>query len=146
MRMLTSRLHILKENIIVSCSLLNISLLSSVSTSVPSATSPLLPLPQLLVPAIPTLHFQEVTFVDSISNGICPPAVEAGCSSLRFLSGPLSPLLLYPRCTALAGSHHPQIQPPSGPVTASSCALSYWSGTSRMKRPSLYPTWMHDFQ
>lgn len=144
MRMLTSRLHILKENIVVSCSLLNVFLLSSVSTSVPSAASPLLLLPQLLVPAIPTLCFQEVTFVDSISNGICPPAVEAGCSSLKFLSGPF----LLCCCTpgALAGSHHRQIQPPSVPVTESSCALSYWSGTSRMKRQSLYPTLMHDFQ
>lgn len=88
MRMLTSRLHILKENIVVSCSLLNAFLLPSVSTSVPSAASPLLPLPQLPVPAIPPLCFQEVTFVDSISNGTCPPAVEAGCSSLKLLSGP----------------------------------------------------------
>lgn len=87
MRMLASRLHILKENIVVSCSLLNGSLLSSLSTSVPSATSPLLPLPQLLVPAIPTLRFQAVTFVDSTRNGICPPVVKAGCSSLKSLSG-----------------------------------------------------------
>lgn len=87
MRMLTSCLHNLKENIVVSCSLLNVSL-SSLSTSIPSATSPLLPLPQLLVPAIPTLRFQEVTFVDSTRNGICPPVVKAGCSSLKSLSGP----------------------------------------------------------